>query len=246
MGFMDLIGKLSSNQDKAPTATCGAVIVAAGSATRMLGVDKMMAPLGNNPVILHTLTKFFHAPSISEMVVVTRKDLIEPIKTLCEEQGLTKVIGVVEGGADRTSSVLIGCNELTNKAKLIAIHDGARPLITQKIIEETIQMARETGAAAPAIGVKDTIKVVKQGVIQSTPDREALFAVQTPQVFDADLIRGALYQATKEHVTLTDDCSAVERLDMKVHLSCGSEENLKITTPMDLMLARAILQERAL
>ena len=133
---------------------------------------------------------------------------------------------------------------MSKRAQLVAIQDGARPLVTQAIIASAVAKAGRTGAAAPAIAVKDTIKVAKEHVICDTPDRKTLFAVQTPQVFSKDLITVALLQAQKQNVALTDDCSAVEHLGVKVHLVPGSEENLKITTPLDLVVAQAVLDRR--
>ena len=128
--------------------------------------------------------------------------------------------------------------------QLIAIQDGARPLVTTQIIDEAILRARECGAAAPAVPVKDTVKQARDAMVIRTPDRRELFAVQTPQVFQADLIRGALGKAMADGAELTDDCSAVERLGFPVALTQGSYENIKITTPVDLALGEAILNWR--
>ena len=154
-----------------------------------------------------------------------------PIGTLCSQHGLTKVRRVVKGGESRTESVLAGLQETDPQAALVAIHDGARPFLPEAVLEEAIQAAAQHGAAAPAIPVKDTIKVAQAGVVQSTPDRGQLFAVQTPQVFDRALLQEALGQAAAEGLSLTDDCAAVERLGRPVYLTRGSEDNLKITTP---------------
>ena len=126
----------------------------------------------------------------------------------------------------------------------MAVHDGARPLVTEEIVNAAIEKAGQTGAAAPAIPVKDTIKIAKDGIVERTPNRATLFAVQTPQVFDRDLLRGALQKAREDQAEVTDDCMACERIGMKVHLVAGSEENLKITTPLDLVLADEILAGR--
>ena len=129
--------------------------------------------------------------------------------------------------------------------KLAAIHDGARPLITQAVIDRTVRAAHSYGAAAPAVPVKDTVKVVKSGLVMATPDRDSLRAVQTPQVFDFDLLRGALKKAEEAGASVTDDCSAVELMGMSVKLVEGDEENIKVTTPMDLKIAELLLEERA-
>lgn len=223
---------------------CAAVIVASGTAQRMGGIDKVMAPLRGKPVILWTIKAFQENPQIQEIVVVTREDLVTVIEDLCRAYEITKLRAVVVGGATRTQSVLAGLNAVSRQTTLVAIQDGARPLVTERIIADTVQKAGKTGAAAPAIPVKDTIKVASNGVIRSTPDRSTLFAVQTPQVFDLDLIRGALYKSQTDQVSLTDDCSAAEYLGMKVHLVEGSEENLKITTPIDLRIAQILAEGR--
>lgn len=224
-----------------PLKTCGAVIVAAGSASRMGGIDKVMAPLNGEPMILRTVRNFETCDAISEIVIVTREDLILPITNLC--RACPKVTAVVAGGKSRQASVSLGLNALSDKVKLAAIHDGARPLITWQVIDRAVRAANTYGAAAPAIPVKDTIKVVEGRVVKNTPDRRALFAVQTPQVFDKDLLRGALTKAEQDGAQVTDDCSAVERMGMSVKIVEGDERNIKVTTPMDLKIAQMLLEE---
>lgn len=224
-----------------PLKTCGAVIVAAGTASRMGGIDKVMAPLGGEPMIVRTVRAFQETDAIREIVVVTREDLILPITDLCA--GMDKVKAVVVGGGSRQESVWLGLNALSKGIELAAIQDGARPLVTPALIDRTVRAAHSYGAAAPAVPVKDTIKVEKSGLIESTPDRSALRAVQTPQVFDFDLLRGALQKAAADKAVVTDDCSAVERLGMKIRLIEGDERNLKVTTPLDLKIAELLLEE---
>lgn len=220
---------------------CGVVIVAAGSASRMGGIDKVMAPLAGEPMIKRTVRMFQECDAVSEIVVVTRGDLIVPITNLCKKY--EKVTAVVAGGGSRQESVHLGLNALSGKVKLAAIHDGARPLVTWQVIDRVIRAGNTYHAAAPAIPVKDTIKTVQGGVVVNTPDRSGLRAVQTPQVFDFDLIRGALKQAIEEEAAITDDCSAVERLGMSVKIVEGDERNIKVTTPMDLKIAEMLLEE---
>ena len=224
-----------------PLKRCGAVIVAAGSASRMGGIDKVMAPLGGTPMVAHTAAAFQNCDAIAEIVIVTRPDLIRPISALCA--GMDKVRAVVAGGSSRQESVWLGLNALSEDIQLAAIHDGARPLVSNLVIDRTVRAANSYGAAAPAVPVKDTIKVVKGGLVEKTPERATLQAVQTPQVFDFDLLRGALKQAEEEKAAVTDDCSAVERLGMKVKIVEGDERNLKVTTPMDLKIAEMLLEE---
>lgn len=240
---MDL-SKLSKAARKGlPLGKCGAVIVAAGSASRMGGIDKVMAQLKGEPMIRRTVRAFQSCDAVKEIVIVTREDLIRPITSLCA--GMDKVKAVVAGGKSRQESVWLGLNTLSGDVKLAAIHDGARPLITEAVIDRTIRAAHTYGAAAPAVPVKDTVKVVKSGLVMGTPNRDTLRAVQTPQVFDFDLLRGALKKAQEENASLTDDCSAVERMEMSVKIVEGDEKNLKITTPMDLKIAEMLLEEES-
>lgn len=235
---------LFNRRKKEALPYCAAVVVAAGSSTRMEGQDKIMLPLCGEPVVARTLRTLECSPCIHEIVVVSREDLIVPVGELCAQLHLAKVSKIVAGGLTRAQSVLKGLEEVSARARLIAVQDGARPLLTQEVLSEAVQTAARCGAAAPAIPVKDTIKRAGNGIVEETPDRAQLFAVQTPQVFQADLIRAALSQAVAQELPVTDDCSAVERLGMKVTLTRGSEENIKITTPMDLLLAETILQWR--
>ena len=226
---------------KTPGILCSVVVVAAGSSTRM-GTDKLMLTLGGIPVIVRTLKAVEAAPSVDEIILVTREDMMVPLSQLCQEFAMTKVTKVIRGGKTRTESVRLGTLEASVDAQVIAIHDGARPFVTTEVIEGAIAQALESGAAAPAVPVKDTIKVARKGIVESTPDRASLFAVQTPQVFEASLIRAALQKALDDGAEMTDDCSAVERLGMKVVLTEGDVRNLKLTTPEDILTAEALLE----
>ena len=192
-------------------------------------------------MIVRTVRQFQNCDAIKEIVVVTRPDLIVPISDLCH--GFDKVKAVVVGGDSRDASVSMGLNTLSEKCKLVAVQDGARPFAHWQLIDRVVRAANSYGAAAPAIAVKDTIKVVQGGIVKETPDRSSLRAVQTPQVFDFDLLRGALKKAKLDGLTLTDDCSAVEHMGMSVKIVDGDERNIKITTPMDLKIAELILEE---
>ena len=212
---------------------CTALVAAAGSSSRMGGTDKLMKFLDNVPVLMRTLTALQRAAAIDEIVIAAREDALVDISTLCKTYGITKCSKVVRGGESRCHSVLL------------AVQDGARPLVTPALIDRTVEAAAKCGAAAPAVPVKDTIKTVAEdGAVTGTPDRSTLRAVQTPQVFEADLLKAALQSALENEVPVTDDCSAVERLGKVVYLIDGDEENLKITTPVDLVIAEAILAER--
>ena len=236
------VSKVTGAMRKAlPLKYCGAVIVAAGTASRMGGIDKVMASLEGEPMIVRTVRTFQNCDAIKEIVIVTREDLISKISSLCGK--FDKVQAVVVGGNDRAESVRNGLNMLSKKVKLAAVQDGARPLITEAVIDRTVRAAHTYGAAAPAIPVKDTIKVVEGGIVTTTPDRNTLKAIQTPQVFDFDLLKGALKKAAKDGSAITDDCSAVELMGYKVKIVEGDERNIKVTTPMDLKIAEMLLEE---
>ena len=224
-----------------PLRRCGAVIVAAGSASRMGGIDKVMATLKGEPMIVHTVRAFQTCDAIAEIVIVTRPDLILPITRLTS--GFDKVTTVVAGGSSRQESVSLGMNALSDKCELAAILDGARPLVTWQLIDRVVRAAHAYHAAIPVIPVKDTIKVCNSSLVVSTPDRSTLRAVQTPQVFDFDLLRGALKKAAEDGAEVTDVCSAVERLGMSGKTVEGDERNLKVTTPFDLKIAEMLMED---
>ena len=223
---------------------CAALVAAAGSSSRMGGVNKLLQPLDGIPVLARTLTALQMARRIDEIVVAAREEDFLEISQLCRTYGITKCTKVIRGGESRAHSVLLAALEAGEGMELLAVQDGARPLVTPELIDDVAEQAARCGAAAPAVAVKDTIKVAQAGVVQSTPDRGQLFAVQTPQVFDRALLQEALGQAAAEGLSLTDDCAAVERLGRPVYLTRGSEDNLKITTPRDLTWGQAILAER--
>lgn len=240
--MLSLWKRLGRKREEQPF--CTAVVPAAGSSARMEGKDKLLLQLGDYPVLARTLRVLEECPFIHEIIVVTRQDLIVPVSQLCQEYGIEKASQVLSGGETRTLSVLAGVRGASREAELIAIHDGARPFVTRELLEEVITEAARCGAAAPAIPVTDTIKRSHGGVVEETLDRDTLFAVQTPQVFEAGLIRAALQKAVEDGVNLTDDCAAVERLGMEVRLTRGDRANLKITTPADLDLGLGILNGR--
>ena len=194
-------------------------------------------------MIAHTVRAFQNCDAIREIVVVTRADLLTAVMGLCKN--MDKVKAVVVGGKDRPESVSLGMSALSSKVKLVAIQDGARPLVSWQVIDRTVRAANSYGAAAPAIPVKDTVKEVAGGLVVTTPDRSRLQAVQTPQVFDFDLLRGALKKAKEADAAITDDCSAVELIGMKVKIVEGDERNIKVTTPMDLKIAELFMEDLA-
>lgn len=224
---------------------CAALVAAAGSSSRMGGVNKLLEPLDGVPVLIRTLTALQQAAQVDEIVIAAREEDLVEISRLCHTYGISKCTKVVRGGESRAHSVLLAALEASGDAELLAVQDGARPLVTPELIDQVITAAARCGAAAPAVPVKDTVKAVgEDGAVERTLERSALRAVQTPQVFEADLLKAALQAALEGGIPVTDDCSAVERLGKVVFLVEGDEENLKITTPVDLILAEAILQAR--
>lgn len=223
---------------------CSAIIAAAGSSQRMDGENKLLLPLGGKPVLAHTLQAIDAAEGVNEIIIAAREEDLVRFAELCKGWGITKPVKVVVGGKTREESVLRAAMEANRSADLLAVHDGARPFVTPELFDTVIEAARVNFAAAPAIPVKDTIKVAVDGVVRETPERSTLYAVQTPQVFDAQLLRAALQSAVENDIPLTDDCSAVERLGKEIYLTEGLEENIKITTPLDMFLAEAILEKR--
>ena len=220
-----------------------AIVLAAGQGKRMgSAVPKQFLELDGKPLLYYSLECFEQSDLISEIILVTGKDAIPFCWRIVEKYGFRKVKYVVPGGKERYDSVYEGLKACED-CDIVFIHDGARPLVSNLVIDRTVRAANSYGAAAPAVPVKDTIKVVKGGLVEKTPERATLQAVQTPQVFDFDLLRGALKKAEEEKAAVTDDCSAVERLGMKVKIVEGDERNLKVTTPMDLKIAEMLLEE---
>ena len=219
----------------------GAVIVAAGSSRRMGGVDKVLALLGGKPILAQVLDVFQGCNAIHQIVVILRQQNIGAGQRLVAEQGWSKVTDVCPGGRRRQDSVVAGLNRL-NHCDWVVIHDGARPLVTEDLIERGLEAATETGAAVAAIPVTDTIKMAGDDqFVQGTPPRRNLWVVQTPQVFRSDIIAEAYHQAKGE---VTDDATLVERLGGRVKLYVGSYDNIKVTTPDDLALAEWMLYRR--
>ena len=221
-----------------------AIIVAAGDSTRMgYKMSKQLIPLIGRPALEYTIKAFQECPMISEIVIVARQEDIEDIGQIAFN--FRKVSGVVSGGATRTQSVRRGVKAADKRAAYYAIHDGARVLITQKEIEKVLKAAYDCGAAALGTPVTDTIKVVgENNVILSTPDRSAIWAVQTPQVFEKELYKRAMDNALEKELAVTDDCSMVEAIGESVRLVRGEYSNIKLTTPVDLAIAEALLSKR--
>lgn len=220
-----------------------AVIPAAGSSSRMGGVNKLLLEIDGMPVLARTLLAFEQSPLIDEIIVVCREQDIMDYGRLAQAYGCTKVRDVIRGGSTRTESVLSGVQACSETADLVAVHDGARPLVSQTVIAQAVEAAAHSGAAAPVVPVKDSIKRVEDGRIVADVPRDQIAAVQTPQVFRRADILEALTRALADGVSLTDDCAAAERIGVAVQATRGSYCNMKITTPEDIPAAEALLAQ---
>lgn len=224
-----------------------ALIPAAGQGKRMGSqLNKQFLSLAGLPILLHTLQIFQTCERISEIVIVGGTDEVDYIRTeIVDKYQLTKVVQVVAGGAERQHSVHNGLRALSADVEYVAIHDGARPLLSQEHLAQVLAAALENQAAIVAVPVKDTIKIVdKSQMVQQTPDRTTLWSIQTPQVFSKELVSRAYAEAEAVNYVGTDDASLVERLGWPIKVIMGSYENIKITTPEDLEVAESILRRR--
>lgn len=221
-----------------------AVIVSAGSSSRMGGINKQFLKIGGIPVIAHSAKAFSNCDFIDEIVIVTRASDIDEVNKIIRDYNLSKVVSVVMGGETRQLSVLSGVKEISSDADFIAIHDGARPLVTEKVIIDTLNCAIESNAATTGVKVVDTIKCVdeKENIID-TPDRTFLRAVHTPQIFKKDLYLDAVNNVPNSK-DFTDDCKLIEAYGHKVKIVNGDYKNIKITTPSDIELATYYLSKR--
>jgi 2-C-methyl-D-erythritol 4-phosphate cytidylyltransferase len=216
-----------------------AIIVAAGGSERMEGIDKVMASLGGRPVLARVLDTFQNCDKVDQIIVVMNSKNLEAGKKLVAQEKWSKVSDVVVGGKRRQDSVIEGLKKL-KQCEWIVIHDGARPLMRADLIEKGLDAAKETGAAAPALPVTDTIKFVKgSDIVLQTLPRQNLRAVQTPQVFRFDVVQNTYKFTAGEY---TDDASLVEKAGFKVKLFHGAHDNIKITTPDDLAVAEVLLK----
>ncbi|UCD09607.1 MAG: 2-C-methyl-D-erythritol 4-phosphate cytidylyltransferase [Dehalococcoidales bacterium] len=219
----------------------GAVIVAAGSSERMGGMDKVFAILDGKPILTRVIEVFQACDRLDDIVIVLNLQNLERGKRLVTEGGWSKVKDVCEGGKRRQDSVSNGLNCL-GECDWVVIHDGARPLVMNELIENGLDAAEETGAAIAAVPVTDTIKMASDDLtIQGSPPRQSLWAAQTPQVFRYDIITNA-YRKLKYEVT--DDARAVELMGGSVKIYQGSSDNIKITKPEDLAVAEILLKKR--
>ena len=221
-----------------------AVIVCAGNSTRMGGINKILLPLGNRLVIGVTMQAFQACESISEIIIVARDSDIPEIIKEAENAGITKLKECTTGGNTRQESVINGIKKISKDSQLVAVHDGARPLIKPEHIEKAIKDAKVFGGATLGVPVKDTIKVVDDGIITDTPPRKSLYITQTPQIFKRNLYFEGIDFALEHGLDFTDDCQLVEAIGGKVYMTTGDYTNIKITTPEDIKIAETLLKMR--
>ena len=222
-----------------------AIIVAAGSSERM-GFDKLLALLGDKPVVAHTLDAFEQTGSVDEIILVARAERVSEFEELVRQAAFKKVRDVVAGGTQRQDSVRAGLERLGPEAAYVAVHDAARPLVTPEQIERVFALARQHGAAALAEPVTDTLKRADENqFVTGGVDREGLYAMQTPQIFSRKLLVDAYAAVAENNLSITDEVSAVEQFGAKVLLVANDEFNVKITYPRDLLLAQSVLTRRS-
>ena len=221
-----------------------AIIVAGGTSQRM-GFDKLFAVIAGEPVIAHSIRAFERATAVSEILVVAREQRHDEIRKISSRGGFEKIRAIVPGGERRQDSVRAGLDRIDREAKYVAVHDAARPLITSEQIERAFEQCRVHGSAALAQPVNDTFKRAGADLlVVSSVDRDQLYAMQTPQIFERKLIVDAYRGVYAENASVTDEVSAVERLGHKIALVLNNDFNFKITYPRDLSVAGFILRER--
>lgn len=219
-----------------------AVLPAAGSSDRMGGENKLLMELDSVPILVHTLSAFERCDMIDDIIIVAREEDFVPYHSLCREYGLEKVRLIVRGGETREHSVLEGIRSCPEGTGIVAIHDAARPLVSDAVICGAVEAAIAFGGAAPVVPMKDSVKRIEDGKITADIPRSTIAAVQTPQCFERSRIESALVKALRRCLPLTDDCAAFEAAGYSVYATRGDYRNLKITTPEDLVTAEAFLK----
>ena len=218
-----------------------AIIAAAGTGTRIgAGINKVYLESDGMEIIARTVSAFEKSDIIDEIIVVTGKNDIPLFRELAKKYSFSKITAVVQGGSTRSESVYNGLMQA--EGEIVLIHDGARMLITADEIERVLADCKKFGAAALGVKCKDTLKISENGFIAGTLNRETTYQIQTPQAFYRDTIIQA-HQNAKDN-TATDDCMLAEQMGVKIKITEGSYENIKITTPSDLSIAHEILQKR--
>ena len=223
-----------------------AIVLAAGSGTRMGSeLTKQWLELEGEPLFVHSLRAFDKTHSVKEIILCVKEDELEMYADVAKKYGIKKLTAVVVGGNTRADSAFIGFKHISDKTTHVAIHDAARCLVTPKMIRKVISYAGAYGAAAAACKATDTVKIASpDATITATPDRKSVWLAQTPQIFQTEIYRASAYLAISDKLSVTDDCSLAEHAGFKVKLVDCGKENLKITEPVDLYFAQAILKMR--
>ena len=222
-----------------------ALIVAGGNSSRMGdGISKQLLKISGIPVVVHTLLAFERADTIEEIIVAAKGEELALYADFAQKYHITKFKKAVEGGDTRQQSVQNAFAAISKNIDFVAIHDGARCLITKEEIERICGSAYISGAATAAVRAEETVKLEKSGLIEKTLDRDHVWLARTPQVFGTDIYRAALAVAKRDGITVTDDCALVEHIEYHIRLVHCSKHNIKITTPEDIPLATAILSMR--
>ncbi len=225
-----------------------AIILAAGKGRRMnAGINKQFMLLNNKPLLAHTLEAFNNCKAIDNIILVVNSEELQICrKQIIDAYGFDKVDKLICGGSERQQSVFNGIMELNENCGIVAIHDGARPIISEDIIERCIEGAKVFGAVSAGMPIKETIKILNEEcLVEYTPERGKVWITQTPQAFRPDIIRKAHERAALEGVSSTDDAFLVEHMGIKVRMIEGSYDNIKVTTPEDMIIAEIIMGKRA-
>ena len=222
--------------------TVSVIIAAAGSAQRMNGINKQLKPLCDIPVIIRSMLAFENIDNVSEIIVSARECDADSIAYAAKEYNITKFKTVVIGGETRQQSIINALSEVTKETTMIAVHDGARPLVSPEHVKQCIKDASVFGASTLGVPVKDTLKVVDGGIIVDTPDRAKIYITQTPQVFRKKEYYAGVNFAKEHELDFTDDCQLVEAVGVKVNMTISDYRNIKLTTPEDFAVAEAILK----
>lgn len=222
--------------------TVSAIIACAGSFTRMNGVNKQLLELDGIPVAVRSMLAFEQLDEVTEMIVSARECDVDEYKKLAEKYGVTKLKAVVKGGETRQQSIFSAYKEVSKETRYVAVHDGARPLVSPENIKQCIRDASIFGGAVLGVPVKDTIKNVDGGLITDTPDRRKLYITQTPQIFRKDIYVKGINFALSHELDFTDDCQLAEAVGAKVAMTESSYRNIKITTPEDIAVAEILLK----
>ncbi len=223
-----------------------AIILAAGSGTRMRAdVTKQWLTIEDEPVFIRSIRAFEKCRAVKDIILCVKPDEYSKYNGISEKYGIKKLRCIIKGGSTRADSAFLGFKMIDDTTTHVAIHDAARCLITPKMIRSVISEAVTYGAAAAACKATDTVKICDEnGVVQSTPKRTSVWQAQTPQIFETEIYRASTYLALSDKITVTDDCSLVEHAGFKVHMVDCGKENIKITEPVDLYFANAILKKR--